>query len=216
MTSPNGRLDVSTLGRIHHPSGIKVYLRKDAATAWMDMRTQALERGVDIHPLGGASAYRTFAQQVELRRYWERRGKPGNAAVPGTSNHGWGLAVDAGAGAPAVDKRMWATLRDLGPRYGWSWDEGKRVGEEWHFRYVGGYKPDPLRDLTDRERRLVRELLALRKIDDPTPRQVERRRAVWRWLRDQRKRIYREAKKTGWETAHRRRRYEVLRRMTST
>jgi hypothetical protein len=213
----NGRLDVHSLARIHHPQGIVVFLRKDAGLAWEAMRQRALTaRGVNIYPLGGASAYRTFAQQVEMKRHWTNLGQPWKAATPGTSNHGWGLAVDAGAGSPAVDEQMWATLRALGPTFGWLWDEGQRVGEEWHFRYAGGFKPDPLQFLTERERRLVRELLALQRVQNPTPRQVQRRQSVWRWLRDQRKRIYREAKKTGWDRANRRRRYEVLRRLTQT
>lgn len=213
----NGALDVGTLARVHHPRAIRVYLRKDSAAAWEALRQASLaERGVDLYPLGGASAYRTFAQQVQMKREWTAKGQPQKAATPGTSNHGWGLAVDAGDANAAVAERMWAALRDLGPRFGWSWDEGKRVGEPWHFRYVGGYRPDPLVYLTERERRLVRELLALRRIARPTERQVRRRKAVWRWLRDQRKRIYREAQKTGWERANRRRRYELLRRLTAT
>jgi hypothetical protein len=194
-----------------------VFLRKDAAAAWEAFRNTSLsERRVDVYPLGGASAYRTLSQQVELKNFWAARGQPQKAATPGTSNHGWGVAVDAGAGVSATDERMWKALRELGPRFGWSHDEGARVGEPWHFRYVGGFTPDPLAFMTDREKRLVRELVALRKIDHPTAHQVQRRRAVWRWLRDQRKRIYRAAQESGWHHADRRRRYEVLKRMTAT
>jgi LAS superfamily LD-carboxypeptidase LdcB len=213
----NGRLTVATLTRIHHPRGIPVFLRRDAAAAWEAMRSTSMaQRGVDLYPLGGASAYRTFEQQVELKQMWTARGKPGNAATPGTSNHGWGLAVDAGSGSPGVDQTMWKALREIGPNFGWSWDEGQRVGEPWHFRYVGGFKADPLAFMTEREARLVRELLALQRIPNPTARQIQRRKAVWRWLRDQRKRIWRRAQESGWQTAHRRQRYEVLRHVTRT
>jgi hypothetical protein len=212
----NGSLSISDLQRIHHPQGIPVYLRKDAAAAWEAMRRASLtERGVDVYPLGGASAYRTFAQQVQMKGLWTARGQPQKAAVPGTSNHGLGLAVDVGDGNNAVSERMWASMRATGPRFGWSHDEGARVGEDWHFRYVGGFKPpDPLQYLTDRERRLVRELLALRRLEHPTPAQIRRRKSVWRWLRDQRKRIYHEAQQTGWDKAHRKRRYQLLRGLT--
>jgi hypothetical protein len=77
--------------------------------------------------------------------------KPGFSpvAVPGTSNHGWGLAVDTawfkGVGLPlagiASDAKGWARLQDLAPVYGFSW-EGARPGtpgwEPWHIRYVNG------------------------------------------------------------------------------
>ncbi|HMJ32971.1 MAG TPA: D-alanyl-D-alanine carboxypeptidase family protein [Baekduia sp.] len=214
--SGNGSLSLADLTKIHHPRGIPVYLRRDAAASWEDMRRASLSRhGVDLYPLGGASACRTYRQQVELKRQWTAAGEPQKAAVPGTSNRGWGVAVDLGDGrSKDVSQQMWAVLRQIGPNYGWSWDEGRRVGEDWHFRYVGGYRPDPLQFFTDREKRLVRELLALRRLDHPTPAQVRRRGVVWRWLREQRKRIYHEAQKTGWDRAHRRRRYQLLRGLT--
>jgi hypothetical protein len=209
-------LTLSDLAQIHHPHGIKVYLRKDAAAAWEAMRRASLaERGTDLYPGGPISAYRSFADQVKMKNYWTGQGQPQKAAVPGTSNHGWGLAVDCGDGSPAVAERMFESVGAIGHRFGWSHDEGARVGEPWHFRYVGGFTaPDPWATLTDRERRLARELIALRQVKHPTPAQVQRRRSVWRWLRDQRKRIYHEAEKTGWDHANRRHRYQVLRGLT--
>jgi hypothetical protein len=201
---------------LHHPRDVPAYLRKDAAVAWEAMRRAALsEHGTDLYPLGPISAYRSLADQQRMKHYWTSQGQPQKAAVPGTSNHGWGLAVDAGDGNPAVSQRMFATIMAIGHRFGWSHDEGARVGEPWHFRYVGGYTaPDPWAELTDRERRLARELIALRQVAHPTAQQARRRRVVWRWLRDQRKRIYHEAQKTGWDRAHRVHRYKVLRGLT--
>lgn len=212
----NGALSIAELTRVHHPRGVAAYLRKDAAAAWEAMRQAALkERGVDLYPLGPISAYRSFADQVRMKQYWSSHGQPRKAAVPGTSNHGWGLAVDVGDGDPAVSQRMFDAINAIGHRFGWSHDEGARVGEPWHFRYVGGYHPpDPWAGLTARERRLARELIALRRVEHPTAEQVRRRRAVWRWLRDQRKRIYHEAQKTGWDRADRVHRYKVLRGLT--
>lgn len=51
-------------------------------------------------------------------------------AYPGTSNHGWGKAIDLFP----THAQDW--VRKNGMNYGWSWDEGKRVGEPWHFTYV--------------------------------------------------------------------------------
>jgi hypothetical protein len=212
----NGALSISELSQVHHPHGIRAYLRKDAAIAWEAMRRASLsERGVDLYPLGPDSAYRTFAGQVRLKSFWRGQGQPQKAATPGTSNHGWGLAVDAGTGDKAAAQRMFDSINAIGHRFGWSHDEGARVGEPWHFRYVGGFKaPDPWATLTDRERRLARELIELRQVKHPTTAQLRRRRSVWRWLRDQRKRIFHEAQKTGWDKAHRKHRYQVLRGLT--
>lgn len=56
---------------------------------WLELRT----RGVEIIPTGSKSSYRTYEQQVELYNAY-LNGTGNLAAVPGTSNHGWGLAVD--------------------------------------------------------------------------------------------------------------------------
>jgi hypothetical protein len=212
----NGALSVAELSRIPHPRGVHCYLRADAAAAWEAMRRAAIaEHATDLYALGPISAYRSYADQVKMKAYWTARGTPGKAAAPGTSNHGWGLAVDVGDPDPARAQRMFDAINAIGHRYGWSHDEGARVGEPWHFRYVGGFKaPDPWADLTDRERRLARELLALRRVKHPTAAQQRRRRVVWRWLRDQRKRIWRAAQETGWDKAHRAHRYQVLRGLT--
>ena len=51
-------------------------------------------------------------------------------AYPGTSNHGWGKAIDL---FPA-HAQNW--VKQNGMKYGWSWEEGRSVGESWHFTYV--------------------------------------------------------------------------------
>jgi hypothetical protein len=90
--------------------------------------------------------------------------------------------------------------------YGWSDDEGKRVGEPWHFRYVGGYepRPDPLRFLTSTERGWIDEL---QRTHDP-----RRKRALRNKIRLQLNVIAREARKTGWAKRQRRKRFALLRR----
>lgn len=65
---------------------------------------------------------------------WEKRpGRP-NTASPGYSNHGSGLAVDIHPGP------IQEVFKAKGAAWGWSWAEGKRNGENWHFVYVGGNK----------------------------------------------------------------------------
>ena len=61
-----------------------------------------------------------------------RKVKGANAAAPGFSNHGSGLAVDIHPGP------IQEIFKSDGPAWGWSWDEGRDNGENWHFVFVGG------------------------------------------------------------------------------
>ncbi|WP_152650041.1 M15 family metallopeptidase [Demequina globuliformis] len=73
-------------------------------------------------------SYRTYASQVATRA-----AKPGTAAVPGTSNHGWGMAVDFD-----YDAARWMAAN--GADYGWVHPAWARSGgskpEWWHLEYV--------------------------------------------------------------------------------
>ena len=51
------------------------------------------------------------------------------AARPGTSNHGWGRAIDI---SPA-NVQKW--IKENDSKYGWCWGEAK--GEPWHFTFCG-------------------------------------------------------------------------------
>ncbi|MGP4916253.1 peptidoglycan-binding protein [Brachybacterium tyrofermentans] len=63
---------------------------------------------------------------------WEKRPGHPNTASPYWSNHGSGLAVDIHPGP------IQEIFKSDGPAWGWSWAEGKRNSEDWHFVYVGG------------------------------------------------------------------------------
>lgn len=196
----NGIFDSSNTDPI--PGG---KLWTDAAAAWNAARAAFIEDGGnpwDFVPVGPAASARTYAQQVVLKNVWVRAGQPQKAAAPGTSNHGWGIAVDVKTQACAA----WLMIH--GAKFGWSHDEGARVGEWWHFRYVGGYKPkvDRLAHLTATERRWCRELDDLRR----RRRDPQRQRVLVRELTQQRKRIYRDAQHGGWDKRNRRRRYRSL------
>jgi hypothetical protein len=175
-------------------------LWSEAARAWNDMRAAAIEDGLApeaFMPAGQQSSARSVAAQ---RWFWAHRPPP--AAVPGTSNHGWGIAVDVKTRVAA------AWILNHGHRFGWSWDEGRRVGEWWHFRYVGTYRPCPRRfpHLTVDERRWVTEYDRLRS----PGRDVDRRRVLRRVMRARRKAIWAEARRSGWDANDRRRRYRTL------
>jgi hypothetical protein len=128
----NGRLPPSDLGPIAQGQ-----LRKDAAAAWNAMNVEARRRGVELLPNGSKSSYRTYAQQVELYALYKAGGNL--AAVPGNSNHGWGLAVDVATPA------MRAMIDHIGPPFGWSKEWSDAPSEWWHLKYrEGTYRgPDP-------------------------------------------------------------------------
>jgi LAS superfamily LD-carboxypeptidase LdcB len=87
-------------------------------------------------PLCVTDSYRTFDSQVRLYGL-----KPALAAIPGTSNHGWGLAVDLCGGAQSYGTPEYAWLVGSGPAFGWSnppWAQPGRGREEpWHWEFVG-------------------------------------------------------------------------------
>lgn len=172
----------------------------EAAASWNAMRAAFIAAGGrpgDFVPAGPNSSARGRPAQDY---FWTHQPPP--AARPYTSNHGWAIAVDVLTRAAA------AFIMAHGARFGWSWDEGQRVGEWWHFRYVGGFKParDPLRALTRTERRWVRELDTLRR----ERRDIGRRRVLVRELTKQRKGIWKAAQTGGWDKLRRRERYRIL------
>lgn len=81
-------------------------------------------------------SYRTYEEQVRLKAE-----KPSLAATPGTSNHGYGTAMDLCGGIQNFGTPEHNWLRDNGPRYGWfhpSWAQaGGKKPEPWHFEFQG-------------------------------------------------------------------------------
>lgn len=174
-----------------------------AALSWNDMRLYIGKKtGHWIAPLGPASHARTHHQQVVLRAEWCAKGECEKAAKPGTSNHGWGIAVDVHHPKDAF------YISKYGHKFGWSNDEGARVGEWWHYRYKGGYQ-SPNRHLAQDERRWVYEYRTLltQKADK------SRRRVLRRTMKERRNRIKRTHRKRGrWDSRSARTRYKILRR----
>jgi murein DD-endopeptidase MepM/ murein hydrolase activator NlpD len=105
------------------------YLPPSAAQNLQSLRQQSQQQlGVDVYPAGPLSGYRTYAQQSELYRQYQA-GQGPLAAVPGTSEHETGRALDLGSlsGREAVDR--------LGAPYGWVKLEAPT--EWWHVTYTG-------------------------------------------------------------------------------
>lgn len=119
----NGQLPQSDLAPIAQGQ-----LRKDAAAAWNAMNVEARKLGLEIVPTGSKSSYRTFAQQQELYNLY-KSGRGNLAAIPGQSNHGWGLAVDL------ATPQMRAMVDRIGAKYGFSKRCSDAQSEWWHIKY---------------------------------------------------------------------------------
>jgi zinc D-Ala-D-Ala carboxypeptidase len=111
------------------------YLRSDAAdamTALNDLYVDEFGANMCI-----TDAYRTLSSQVSLKS-----SKGGLAATPGTSEHGWGLAVDfCGETYASAAKSAW--LNANAPLYGWDNPDWARSGgsgayEPWHWEFTQG------------------------------------------------------------------------------
>ena len=132
--SSNGRLASNELTRIYHPT-YKVYLENDAAAAFNTLRIWSAKwMKTDLYPTGEISAYRDIAGQNQTWAIYQAGGNL--AAYPGTSNHGWGKAIDLATSA------MWSIITKFGKKVGWSKIEA--FSEPWHFNFVGPYnRPNP-------------------------------------------------------------------------
>jgi hypothetical protein len=97
-----------------------------AAEAFKSMRAAAASDGVSISV---TDSYRSYDQQTTLAAEKGLSSNGGWAAVPGTSEHGWGLAVDVD-----VDKGGLAWLRANGATYGFV---NPMAREPWHWEYHG-------------------------------------------------------------------------------
>jgi zinc D-Ala-D-Ala carboxypeptidase len=111
------------------------HLRADAAVALA--RLNIAYRARFGHNLCLTDSYRTIASQESLAAR-----KPGLAAVPGTSEHGMGLAVDFCDGVQAYRSVEYNWMRANAPAFGWqnpAWAIPPSSREEpWHWEYVVG------------------------------------------------------------------------------
>ncbi|OLR95224.1 D-alanyl-D-alanine carboxypeptidase [Actinokineospora bangkokensis] len=128
---PNGLIPPASLCLLGTGSHM---LRCDAAQSYQAL-SQAFA-GSFGGPLCITDSYRSFSAQVRLYQV-----KPALAAVPGTSNHGWGLAVDLCGGIQSFGTAQYAWMAANAPLFGWSnppWAQPGRGREEpWHWEYTG-------------------------------------------------------------------------------
>ena len=126
----NGRIPATELCPLAGASG--QLLRCDAAAAYGRMATAY--RAHFGKRLCITDSYRPFEAQVAAA---ER--KPGLAAEPGTSNHGWALAVDLCGGANDFGTKQHRWLLANAATYGWrqpKWASARgSQPEPWHWEY---------------------------------------------------------------------------------
>ena len=99
-------------------------------------------------------SYRTFNEQIKIKdkklkeaeslsNPEEARKKRGEAAKPGTSNHGWGLAFDFSThykGKKGFESETFDWMMRNAPRFGFHSPpilrDGAGTDESWHFEWI--------------------------------------------------------------------------------
>jgi hypothetical protein len=105
-------------------SGTDEHLWAPAAHSFEAMRAQAAREGIELPVIDG---YRPIHDQERLAEELGLYRDGGLAAVPGTSQHGWGRAVDLD-----LDDRALAWMRANAGRFGFAETVPR---EPWHWEY---------------------------------------------------------------------------------
>lgn len=123
----NGQIPVQAMAQI----GNGQYLRADAASAFGRLNAafrQTFGRGISV-----TDSYRTLSSQQRLAVT-----KPNLAATPGTSNHGWGVALDLGSNINRLGTSENNWMLQNASRYGFGSLAGARYRQEpWHWEFRG-------------------------------------------------------------------------------
>ena len=118
----NGKIPANAL----HPVGNTNHkLWAPAADSLTALIADAKRAGVNI---GITDSYRPYAEQVDLAKRKGLYSQGGLAAKPGTSDHGWGMAVDLD-----LDSKAQAWMRANAGKYGFVEDTPR---EPWHWAYT--------------------------------------------------------------------------------
>ncbi len=118
----NGRIPQGVLQPVGQ-GGHQLYA--PAAASWRQAVQDAAAQGIELRL---TDSYRSYDEQVDLVRRKGLYSEGGYGATPGTSNHGWGLAVD-------VDVTDAATLNWLRAN-AWRYGFVEAVPREpWHWEY---------------------------------------------------------------------------------
>ncbi len=131
-SAPNGQLPADAVCALWDDEG----LRADVALSFVELSAAFEERFGERLAL--TDGYRSLAEQHAVAAE-----RPGFAAEPGTSDHGWGLAVDLGSGVSTGSGERYAWMREHAPSFGWenpTWAQpgGSGPTEPWHWEHVEG------------------------------------------------------------------------------
>lgn len=118
----NGKIPAEAL---HEVGGTGHRLWAPAADALDALIADAARDGVTV---GITDSYRSYEAQVDVAARKGLYSQGGLAAVPGTSDHGWGMAVDL-----KLDDAAQSWMRANGGRYGFAEDTPR---EPWHWAYT--------------------------------------------------------------------------------
>lgn len=119
----NGKIPASALAPVGD-TGHRLWA--PAADALDRLRADASRAGVDI---GITDSYRSYEAQVDVAARKGLYSQGGLAAKPGTSDHGWGMAVDL-----KLDSAGQTWMRANAGRYGFVEDTPR---EPWHWAFEG-------------------------------------------------------------------------------
>jgi D-alanyl-D-alanine carboxypeptidase len=117
----NGRIPESALQPVG-ATGQRLWA--PAATSLDALMRAARQDGVNI---GITDSYRPYAEQVDLAKRKGLYASGGLAAKPGTSDHGWGMAVDLD-----LDSKAQAWMRQHAKSFGFAETTPR---EPWHWAY---------------------------------------------------------------------------------
>jgi len=128
---PNGMWPAQALCPLYAAPGES--LRRSAALAFNAMSiAHQKQTGSALCVTDG---YRSYAEQVAVKK-----ARPGLAATPGTSEHGFGLAVDLCGGVQSFASPAHLWMKRYGPLYGWfhpAWAEPSgSMPEPWHWEFA--------------------------------------------------------------------------------
>ncbi|WP_285108676.1 M15 family metallopeptidase [Promicromonospora sp. MEB111] len=130
----NGQIPSSVLCGLSFASGEQ--LRCDAAVALEDLNRAF--RGTFGRNLDLTDGYRSYGEQVAVAA-----SRGALAAVPGTSNHGLGQAVDLSGGIESFGSAEHAWMVANAGKYGWKHPGWAQAGgskpEAWHWEYGTKY-----------------------------------------------------------------------------
>lgn len=138
----NGNLPTDLLAKASKGGSFKPEILKEIVSGYDNMAIDFRKR-FPTKQLS-ATGYRPYSRQLSIKTE-----KPNLAAKPGTSNHGWGMAIDMHYFDDGVSEQKslsysapeYKWLKENSQKYGWfnpPWaSQGGKKEEPWHWEWTG-------------------------------------------------------------------------------